>query len=274
MAYYESKDPETGKSPKHRAAALGARIKGNGLSNAEIKPNKDKERYEGFEDDHDLEEKDAKIIEAEVGSKITEIENRDWGEGNYVKEYTFENEDEWLVFENEEEAEDMAIFRVEEDIDENPEWFSPETLMEHVNAVNAEHLFREMYDEQNTGYVDDIESEDNEEYTNRLANEMYERNIITYEEATDKDFNLENQKETMVEQMTDESSDEGNYGFTYYKDNFGDESAHTLLKNWDLVDTREFAEYLVSSNGIANTLSGYDGMQVDLDNKMVMYRSS
>ena len=35
----------------------------------------------------------------------------------------------------------------------------------------------------------------------------------------------------------------------------------------------EVAENVVSNDGAANTLSGYDGMQVDLDNGMVMFRT-
>ncbi|MCK5015271.1 MAG: hypothetical protein KAS66_15780, partial [Candidatus Omnitrophica bacterium] len=264
---FEKKNPETGVADKHRIAAL--KSKGKSISNAEIVPNEDKVRYQELEELYGLEEKDAKLIEAEAGGEITEITNEDWGEGNWVKEYSFDNEQEWLVFDNEEDAEKVAISRVEEDIDDNPEWFPQSILMEHVDAEDAEERFREMYDGHNTGYVDGIEDEDDNEFTNRLASEMYERDLITYEEATDEDFNLEDQKETMVDQMTQESIDEGDYGFDYYKSNFGEDEAFKLLKNWGLVDSKSLAEYVVSSDGIGNTLSGYDGMQVELDNEMV-----
>ena len=271
QGYHEAKDPRTGKAEKHRQAAKGGM---SNISNAEVKPDEDKVRYQELEELYDLEEKDAKLIEAEAGGEITEITNEDWGEGNWVKEYSFDNEQEWLVFDNESDAEEVATFRVEEDIDDNPEWFPQSLLMEHVDAEDAEERFREMYDGHNTGYVDGIEDEDDNEFTNRLASEMYERDLITYEEATDEDFNLEDQKETMVDQMTQESIDEGDYGFEYYSSNFGKEQAFELLKNWGLVDSKSLAEYVVSSDGIGNTLSGYDGIQVDLDNGMVMYRTN
>ena len=272
MSYHEPPDPITGKARLHQEAALKG--KSNDLSNAEIKPNGDKVRYQELEELYSLEEEDAKLIEAKVGDKITEIVEEDWGEGNWVKEYSFDNEEEWRIFDNEKDAEKVAISRVEEDVDDNPEWFPQSTLMGHVDAEDAEDRFREMYNEQNIGYVNDIEDEDDDEFTNRLASEMYERDIITYEEATDEDFNLEDQKETMVDQMTDESIDEGDYGFEYYKTSFGDEQAFELLKDWGIVDSKSLAEYVVSSDGIGNTLSGYDGKQVDLDNGMVMFRTN
>ena len=269
---FEKKNPETGVADKHRKAALKG--KGKSISNAEIKPDKDKVRYQELEEIYGLEEKDTKLIEAEVGSEITKITEDDWGEGNWVKEYSFDNEEEWRIFDNEKDAEKVAISRVEEDVDDNPEWFPQSTLMGHVDAEDAEDRFREMYSEQNTGYVEDIESEDNDEFTNRLASEMYERDIITYEEATDEGFNLEDQKETMVEHMTDESINEGDYGFEYYKSSFGKEQAFELLKHWGLIDSKSLAESVVYSDGIGKTLSGYDGRQVDLSNGMVMFRTN
>lgn len=269
---FERKNPETGVADKHRIAALKG--KGKSISNVEIVPNEDKVRYQELEELYDLEEGDAKLIEAKVGGKITEIIKEDWGEGNWVKEYSFDNEEEWRVFDSEGDAKEVAISRVEEDIDDNPEWFPQSMIMEHVDAEDAEDRFREMYNKQNTGYVNDIENEDNEEFTNRLASEMYERDIITYEEATDEDFNLEDQKETMVNKMTDESINEGDYGFEYYKYNFSKEQAFELLKDWNIIDSKSLAESVVTSDGIANTLSGYDGRQVNLDNGMVMYRTN
>ncbi|MCK4666832.1 hypothetical protein KAU33_08785 [Candidatus Dependentiae bacterium] len=278
MTYFEPKDPETGKAIEHQKAALDAanKKKAAGISNAKVKPaykKEDKIRYQELEKLHGLEETDAKLIEAEVGAAITEIVERDWGEGNWVKEYAFDNEEEWLVFDDEDSAIEVATIRVEEDVEENPEWFPDWILFKSIDAERAESFFRELYDEWNIGYVNDIEDEDSDEFTNRLAGEMFERNLITHEEATDKDFDLEDKKDEMAEEMTQEAIDEGNYGFEYYKFNFGNEEAGKLLNRSNLIDTMEVAENVVSNDGAANTLSGYDGMQVDLDNGMVMFRT-
>ena len=157
---------------------------------------------------------------------------------------------------------------------ENGIGLSSITNGQKLNGERAEYLFRELYDEWNIGYVNDIEDEDSEEFTNRLAGEMFKRNIITHEEATDESFDLEDKKEEMAGEITQEAIDEGNYGFDYYKFNFGDEEAGKLLNRFNLIDdTREVAESVINNDGPANTLSGYDGKQVDLDNGMVMYRT-
>ena len=275
MTYFEDKDPDTGKAIKHREVALKAAQKkrAGGISNAEVKQS-DEKRYKELCELHDIEKKDIKLIEAEVDAAITEIVNRDWGEGILVTEYAFDNEEEWLIFDDEYTAIEAAINRVEEDVKDNPELFPDWILFDSINEENAKWRFMEMYNKMNRGYVDGIEDEDNDEFRNRLASEMHERDLITYEEATDEDFDLEDKKEEMVEAMTQESIDEGNYGFDYYRDNFGTEAASKLLKEWCLVDTREVAKYVVGEDGAANTLSGYDGLQVDLDNGMVMYRTN
>ena len=268
---FEKKNPATGVADKHRAAAL--KSKGKGISNAEIKPDEDKVRYQELEELYDLEEKDAKLIEAEVGGKITEIVEEDWGEGNWVKEYSFDNEEEWLVFDNESDAEEVATFRVEEDIEDTPGIIPVWHLTSNLEPEKTESTFREIYDESNSGYVDGIEDEDDDEYTNRLASEMYEQDIITYEEATDEDFDLEDKKEEMIDKMTDSAINEGDYGFEYYKSNFGEDEAFKIMNNMSLVDTKEAAKEIVYQYGIANQLGRYDNRQVDLDNGMVMYRT-
>ena len=271
---FEEKNPETGVAEKHRKAALKGKGKGKTISNAEIVPNEDKVRYQELEDLYDLEEKDAKLIEAEAGGEITEIVEEDWGEGNWVKEYSFDNEEEWLVFDNENDAEEVAIFRVEEDIEDSPNIIPVWHLTSNLKPEETESTFREIYDDSNSGYVDDIEDEDDEEFTNRLASEMYERDIITYEEATDEDFDLEDQKETMVDEMTDNAINEGDYGFEYFKSNFGDEEAFKIMNDMSLVNTKKAAEEIVQQYGIANQLGRYDNRQVNLDNGMVMFRTN
>jgi len=272
MAYYEKKDPETGLAPKHQAAAKKAA--GKDISNTEIVPNEDEARYEELSYDYGLEKENVKLIEFQVESKISDVEDRDWGTANPVKELTFENGEEWIIFDDEDSAIEAATLRVEEDVEDNPEWFPDWLLFDSIDRDSAEHRFREMYDGMNEGYVDGIEDEDDDEFTNRLAREMYERDLIDYEEATDEDFNLEDKKEDMVDEMTKEAIDEGNYGFDYYKSNFGTEQASQLLKDWMIVDTRKVAEYVVNEDGAGSTLSGYDGLQVDLDNGTVMFRTN
>ena len=269
---FEKKNERTGVAEKHRQAALKG--KGKSVSNAEIKPDEDKVRYQELEELYGLEEKDAKLIEAEVGGEITEITEEDWGEGHWVKEYSFDNEEEWLVFDNESDAEETAIFRVEEDIEDTPDIIPVWHLTSNLKPEETESTFREIYDGSNSGYVDGIENEDDDEFTNRLASEMYERDIITYEEATDEDFDLEDKKEEMIDEMTNSAINEGDYGFEYYKSSFGDEDAFKVMNDMNLVDTRKAAEEIVSQYGASNQLGRYDNKQVELDNGVVMYRTN
>ena len=179
----------------------------------------------------------------------------------------------WYVFENESDAKDYAIERVKEDLENEPEIFNQDWLLGQIDKEQAEKWFRSAYDEWNNSYAYDIKSEKATGYTNRLAEEMYERGIITEEQAQDEDFDLDSKVYDFVEDMTQGMIDEGNGGYDHYKDNFGDDQAKKVIFDNNLIDIDEASENAVDEDGIAHFIGRYDGKQIDLPSGAVAYKN-
>jgi len=219
--------------------------------------------------------KDLNEIEKQVDSQIEDIEeysidylgNRD---GWYL--IKMKNGNTYVIAPSEEEAEKVATEIVREQLEDEPELFNQEWLIGQIDEEEAEEFFREIYDESNQGYVDDIESESDNEYPNRLRSEMVDRGLITEEEAKDEDFDIEDKKEEFVEKMTDDQIDEGRGGYDYYSFNFGDDEAKKLIIDNNLIDIDEASEDAVSTDGWQHFLSRYDGNSEELDSGKVMWR--
>ena len=185
--------------------------------------------------------------------------------------YTASNGDaEFEVFETEDDARERAIERVKEDLEENPEYFSKDWLM---NYIDGEDFFTEVYNEWNESYANDIESEDSDKYANRLIEEMVENGIVSSEEAKEDDFDAEDYKDAFVELMTSNQMWEDN-GLEHYIDNFGEEQAFKVVSDNNLIDIDKASESAVDTDGVAHFLSSYDGEQIDLSNGHVAYRTN
>jgi len=233
-------------SQRHRMSAYGVktspiRIKASG--------------YKEFEDElYEIDKAVLKAFELEEG----EIISADYqGSGRYEIET---DEGTFLVFKSNDEAYDFAVELVKEDLDDNPGIFNQEWLLWHIDGEEAEAFFRSVYDEWNSGYAYDIEDESSRgEFTNRLAEEMHERNIITEEQAKDEKFNLHEYIDDFIENMTQDQIDDGNGGYDYYKLNFGDEEANKLIIDNNLIDIDEASKDAVDTDGMGHFLSRYDG---------------
>jgi phage pi2 protein 07 len=179
--------------------------------------------------------------------------------------------EEYMVFENDDDAEDYAIMRVKEDLEENPEYFNQDFLMEHIDG---EDFFQGIYDEYNYGYATDIKSESGDTYANRLIDEMVEWDIMDIEEAESDDAEeiAEDRIDDFVSALTSDQISVGNGGYDYYEDNFGNEEAMRLVMQNNLIDIDSASEEAVRIDGIAHFISSYDGNQIDLDNQAVAYR--
>ena len=179
---------------------------------------------------------------------------------------------EFLVFISEEEARKRAIERVKEDLEYNPEYFNRDWLMNYIDG--AFNYFNNLYFEMSEGYVNDIESEDSDEYENRLVEEMVENGIISDEETKEEDFDYNDYKEDFIVLMTDEKIDEGNDGIDYYISNFGEEQAFKIILDNDLIDIEQASEGAIYEDGIAHFLAPYDSTELLLNNGKVAYRTN
>jgi hypothetical protein len=250
------------------------------------------EKYAGFEFDNDKDSRySRKKYEALFGyAKGGGVDDADWIEESLIdlqnevdmddlvvensdsNSYTASNGDaEFLVFETEDDARERAIERVKEDLEENPQHFNRDWLM---NYVDAENFFTGVYDEWNESYVNDIESEDSDEYANRLIEEMVDNGIVSNEEANEEDFDAEDYKQDFINLMTKNQIEEGNGGLQHYIDNIGEEEAFKVVVDNNLIDIESASESAVDTDGVAHFLSSYDGEQIDLSNGHVAYRTN
>jgi len=180
----------------------------------------------------------------------------------------------YLVFQNEEEADKYAIDRVKTDLEEQPELFSQDWLIDQLDSEKTEEFFRTVNDEHSESYARDILRESYEgDYANRLAEEMYDRGIIGEDEAKDKDFDFESKIDEFVKNYTQEALDEGNNGYDHAKFNFGLEYAMKLVMDNNLIDVDTASENAVSEDGAGHFLSGYDGRTINLPSGAVAYKN-
>jgi len=218
----------------------------------------------GGVDDADWIEESLIDLQNETGFDDLVVENSD---NNH---YTASNGDaEFEVFETEDDARERAIELVKEDLEENLQYFSKDWLM---NYIDGEDFFTGVYNEWNESYANDIESEDSDEYSNRLIEEMVDNGIVSSEEAKEDDFDAEDYKEDFVKLMTSNQIEEGNDGLDYYVSNFGEEQAFKVVSDNNLINIDEASESAIDTDGIGHFLSRYDGEQIDLSNGHVAYR--
>lgn len=214
-------------------------------------------------------------IEKALTDLRKEVNNNDleyqWAYGDEYFIATDGNE-EYMVFESESEAEDYAIQRVREDLEENPEYFNQDWLS---NYIDGNDFFQNVYDEWNNSYANDIQSERGSTYENRLIDEMVEWDIMSEEEAESDDAEeiAEDRIDDFVSALTSDQMDNG--GFDYYVDNFGQAEAMKVVLDNGLIDIDDASDSAVREDGIAHFISSYDGMQIDLGdvyNDAVAYR--
>jgi hypothetical protein len=227
----------------------------------------DEEYAEGGEIQDWMEEALASLIE-ETGYddlEITIVSN----DGNEF--YATDENAEYRVFKTEDDAEEVAVEQVREDMEESPESFYQDFLLQHIDGRS---FFESALDEMNLSYAEDIKSEDDERYANRLIAEMVENGIMDEDDALS--GNAEELADLYIEDfanlMTEEQLNEGNDGFDYFVSNFGLEYTMKLVIDNNLIDIDEASKDAVISDGIGHFLSSYDGETLYLSNDYVAYR--
>lgn len=166
----------------------------------------------------------------------------------------------WMIYRTDDEAEDAAKESVRQDLDDNPEIFNQDWLLSHIDVGEAEDFFRQVYNEWNYGYAEDIrnESASDPEFENRLEEEMSDAGVDDID-----DF---------VEYMTQRQIDEGEGGYTHYAFNFGEDEAKKLVMEHNLIDKEVAVEEAISTDGWEHFLSTYDGNYSELPSGAVYFR--
>ena len=181
--------------------------------------------------------------------------------------------EEYRVFKTEKDAEEKAIEQVREDLEENPDYFNQDWLM---NYIDGRDFFEEALNEMNYSYVQDIESESDKKYANRLIAEMVENGILDEDDAQSGNAEelAEYYKDDYIALLTQEKLDEGNDGLDYFINNFGENETYGMVVDNNLIDMDKASQDAVNSDGIAHFISSYDGITLYLLNNNVAYRNN
>lgn len=183
------------------------------------------------------------------------------------------NDEEYILFENENEAEEFAISRVKEDMQEDLSMFNEDFILQFVKP---NFFFYDLIEEMNGSYADDIETENDDVYKNRLISEMVDADILTVEEAFSDDAEslASDKKSDFITHLTSDQANDGKNGYYYFVTNFGKQEANRLVVENNLIDLDEASREAVRTDGVAHFLSTYDGNQIELNNNAVAYRTN
>lgn len=196
--------------------------------------------------------------------ELAEEENEDQADLiDNVEEYHYPGSykaDNWIVFIDEDDARTAAINQVREDLENEPEMFNQDWLMGIIDVEKAEGLFRQIYDEWNYSYAEDIEddSSSDPDFDNRQQEEMAEAGVDNVD-----DF---------VEYLTQNQIREGMGGYDHFESNFGKEEANKLVMEHNLIDIDEAAENAVDVDGWDHFISSYTGDHKELPSGAVYFR--
>lgn len=197
---------------------------------------------------------------------------------------TFETEDgeEYLVLDSD-EAREAAIEAVKNDLDDmGIESFTDDFKdWAYRNAIETD-WFDDALRESEEFYADDIESEDDNEYGNRLIHEMYDEGILEdddFEKDEDGEIDytrvketvdIDSKKEDFVDKLVENMGD----AVEWYRSEFGeDELARTVREN-NLIDADAVAEEAIDWDGVEHFLASYDGEEIELDDGWYAYRTN
>jgi hypothetical protein len=134
------------------------------------------------------------------------------------------------------------------------------------NALDKD-FFEDLFIESYTYYVDDIESEDDEQYENRLIAELIENGIIEDGEQDEEDFDIDDAKAQYVTKLVDGIDD---YVQEYIFQFGGIEDL--IRQNPNIIDIDAIVEEAIDWDGRGHFLAWYDGKELDLGDGYYAYR--
>jgi hypothetical protein len=187
--------------------------------------------------------------------------------------YASNGNEEYRVFKDEGSAFLVAEDEVRDDMEEYPENFNQDFVIKYIDGRD---FFENAIREHCKSYAEDIKSESDSVYANRLIAEMVENGIMEEDDAlSDEGEELAEERiDDFVELLTEEALNEGNDGFDYFVNSFGKDFALKLVIDNNLIDIYRASKDAVETDGIAHFLSSYDGETLYLSNDYVAYRTN
>lgn len=189
--------------------------------------------------------------------------------------------EEYLVL-TPEEAEEEARADIENIFDDLGLESFTEYFQEWIkdNALDSE-WFEDAQQESNESYVEDIESESDDTYDNRLVAELYDEGLISdddlevTEDGTytlrDYDTVIDELKEEYVERLCEREPD----AVQWFIDNFGSQEINRVIESnpW-VIDMDAVVDECIYQDGVAHFIARYDGEEIDLENGYYAYRQN
>jgi hypothetical protein len=210
-----------------------------------------------------------KDLEEESGEEIEVFEYPAYEQWGLKAVKSVSGDKEWLIAEDYDAAERVALNKVEEDLRNEPELFTPSWLEGHIDK---DYLRDQLYDDvlnYNYDYYVDIADEDDDEFINRQRLELYEGDYITEEEAKDPNFDTTDAIEKAAEDKTQENLEDP---LDYFREIYNENEALEQAIKIGRIDIEAAAEDAVSIDGVAHFLSGYDGNEIELSSGAYAYR--
>ena len=168
-------------------------------------------------------------------------------------------------------------------VEEEHEWFIDDLGIEgytpefqdwiYENAVDQE-FFEELCEEDYKYYAEDIKTESNQKYGNRLNEECIEAKLIEESEIVDGEYTGE---KDLVEELANHLTEEVRKGYNgnfakHYAFNFGNENLKYVMKHNSVdVDYKAIAEESVSWDSYGHYLSRYDGKTIELEDGLMAF---
>lgn len=193
-------------------------------------------------------------------------------------------ESEWMIFPNAESAEEFALERVKDDLENQPESFSPYWLQTFITIDDTTR--RIMAGEESDHYVDE-QMEDDEILEAANVKDEYDslQDAIDELDTEAEDYDaqeealvaqqekiLEDAKETVREEKYEEIYEALDDPIQYFVNDQGMYSMEDLFKaNFVSIDYDEAAQDAIDADGASHFLDYYDGSEVELPSGAVAF---
>lgn len=211
----------------------------------------------GYESDDvsDVTEDESGVLRVEVGSE------------------------EWYVFDDDDRAEQFALERVSDDLENEPELFSQDWLQGYMTIYDTDR--RIIADEESDARLDGMDEDDileDADYKDEYDELQEKIDELRDEKEVDK---LEEEQENLIssakdkvkDKYYDEIYDSLKDPVAYFVDEQGIYSREDLLKQpFISIDIDEAAKDAVNTDGWQHFVATYDGNSTELDNEKVIVR--
>lgn len=201
---------------------------------------------------------------------ISKISDSVFAVGNYDTDY--KNYQEWLVYTDEEANE--AVKQDIENVLADAGWCFNLNIEDYIDG---DEFYSDMY-ESTYGYATDIKNEEDYKhiFENRFFQECAERGIIRRNEFKINEYGLLEPEGDIYDYMDDfVNSLMGDYAnsLDWFISNFGTDELSNLYRDGKIdIDIDALTKDIISSDGRGNSLSSYDGLEIELDGGYFAFR--